>query len=54
VASSRQDAHVEDARPLLPDLPDLGPGPHVQLWPHRQGTDAMYIALVRRMPPSGP
>jgi 16S rRNA (cytosine967-C5)-methyltransferase len=38
-----------DARPLLPpDLPDLGPGPTVQLWPHRHGTDAMFLALLRR------
>jgi 16S rRNA (cytosine967-C5)-methyltransferase len=38
-----------DARPVLPsDLPDLGPGPAVQLWPHRHGTDGMYLALVRR------
>jgi 16S rRNA (cytosine967-C5)-methyltransferase len=35
-----------DARPLLAGVPDLGPGPHVQLWPHRQGTDAMFLALV--------
>jgi 16S rRNA (cytosine967-C5)-methyltransferase len=37
-----------DARPLLPDMPDLGPGPTVQLWPHRHGTDAMFLALLRR------
>jgi len=37
-----------DARPLLPGVPDLGPGPHVQLWPHRHGTDAMFCALLRR------
>lgn len=45
-------AHEEivelDARELLPDIPDLGPGPHVQLWPHLHGTDAMFIALLRR------
>jgi 16S rRNA (cytosine967-C5)-methyltransferase len=27
---------------------DLGPGLHVQLWPHRQGTDAMFIQLLGR------
>jgi 16S rRNA (cytosine967-C5)-methyltransferase len=27
---------------------DLGPGPDVQLWPHLHGTDAMYLALLRR------
>ncbi|MGP4110982.1 RsmB/NOP family class I SAM-dependent RNA methyltransferase [Streptomyces sp. 4N509B] len=37
-----------DARPLLPDVPELGDGPDVQLWPHRHGTDAMYLALLRR------
>ena len=41
--------HVEqiDARELLPGVPDLGPGPDVQLWPHRHGTDAMYLSAVR-------
>lgn len=38
-----------DARSALPaGLPDLGPGPAVQLWPHRHHTDAMYLALLRR------
>jgi 16S rRNA (cytosine967-C5)-methyltransferase len=37
-----------DARPLLPGVPDLGEGPDVQLWPHLHGTDAMYLALLRR------
>ncbi len=38
-----------DARSLLPaGLPDLGPGPTVQLWPHRHGTDAMFLAVLRR------
>ncbi len=37
-----------DARPFLPGVPDLGDGPTVQLWPHRQGTDAMFLALIRR------
>jgi 16S rRNA (cytosine967-C5)-methyltransferase len=43
-------AEVErlDAREYLPGVPDLGPGPTVQLWPHRHGTDAMYLALLRR------
>jgi len=44
----RTGAEELDARPYLPDIPDLGPGPHVQLWPHRHGTDAMYLALLRR------
>ena len=38
-----------DARPLLPaGMPGLGPGPTVQLWPHRHGTDAMFLAVLRR------
>lgn len=40
-----------DARPLLPGVPDLGDGPDVQLWPHRHGTDAMYLAVLRRTQP---
>ena len=30
-------------------VPELGDGPYVQLWPHRQGTDAMFCALLRRL-----
>jgi 16S rRNA (cytosine967-C5)-methyltransferase len=38
-----------DARPMLPDgMPGLGTGPSVQLWPHRHGTDAMFLAVLRR------
>jgi 16S rRNA (cytosine967-C5)-methyltransferase len=48
VLSRRDDASLEDARPLFPGVPDLGDGPDVQLWPHVHGTDAMYLALVRR------
>ena len=46
----RSGAAVEqlDARPYFPGVPDLGDGPHVQLWPHRHGTDAMFCALLRR------
>ena len=37
-----------DARTFLPSrMPGLGPGPYVQLWPHRHGTDAMFLALLR-------
>ena len=32
------------------DVPDLGDGPTAQLWPHRHGTDAMFLALLRRRP----
>ncbi|MCC3768686.1 RsmB/NOP family class I SAM-dependent RNA methyltransferase [Streptomyces sp. UNOC14_S4] len=46
----RSDVTAEwiDARPLLGDVPGLGDGPDVQLWPHLHGTDAMYLALLRR------
>jgi 16S rRNA (cytosine967-C5)-methyltransferase len=37
-----------DAREYFPGVPDLGPGPDVQLWPHLHGTDAMYCALLRK------
>ncbi|MBY0441609.1 MAG: rRNA cytosine-C5-methyltransferase [Mycobacteriaceae bacterium] len=38
-----------DTRPLFEPITDgLGPGPHVQLWPHRHGTDAMFAAALRR------
>lgn len=36
-----------DAREALPGMPDLGAGPTVQLWPHRHGTDAMFLSLLR-------
>ena len=45
-------AAAEDVRPLLRDrsgeqLPGTGPGPWAQLWPHRHGTDGMFLALLR-------
>ncbi len=42
-----------DARGCFAGIPDLGPGPTIQLWPHRHGTDAMFFALLRR-PPADP
>jgi 16S rRNA (cytosine967-C5)-methyltransferase len=47
-AKEAVEVELLDARPALPGLPDLGPGPTVQLWPHRHGTDAMFLALLRR------
>jgi 16S rRNA (cytosine967-C5)-methyltransferase len=44
----RTEADVLDARECFPGVPLLGDGPYVQLWPHRQGTDAMFCALLRR------
>jgi len=42
-----------DVRPALAELTGTprrswGPGPHVQLWPHVHGTDAMYLAILER------
>ena len=39
---------VLDAPALLPEVPDAGRGPYLQLWPHRHGTDAMFCAVLRR------
>ena len=39
---------VELASGGLVGVDTLGPGPDVQLWPHVHGTDAMYLALLRR------
>lgn len=49
VLRKRSDAELIDARPLLPGVPDLGPGPVVRLWPHVHGTDGMYLAVIRRL-----
>ncbi len=46
--SVRPDVSEEDARDLLPEIDDLRDGPHVQLWPHVHGTDAMFVAILRR------
>ncbi len=37
-----------DTRNLLPGVTDLGDGPAAQLWPHRHGTDAMFMAALRK------
>lgn len=47
--TDRSDIEVLDARDFLPGVPQLGDGPYVQLWPHRHGTDAMFLALFRRV-----
>lgn len=48
VLKQRPHTELVDARPLLPGMPALGEGPDIQLWPHLHGTDAMYLALIRR------
>lgn len=47
VLADRPGTERIDARPFLAGVPELGTGPDVQLWPHRHGTDAMYLALLR-------
>lgn len=47
-AIRRYPVTVLDARPLFEPAEDLGPGPYVQLWPHRHGTDAMFAAALRK------
>ncbi len=53
ILKRRADVEVVDVRHLFVDasgapLPQLGDGPHVQLWPHIHGTDAMFFALLRK------
>jgi 16S rRNA (cytosine967-C5)-methyltransferase len=48
IVRSRSDVTFEDARALLPGVPDCGDGPTVQLWPHRHGTDGMFLAVLRK------
>ncbi len=43
-----EEVEILDARTVLSGVDDLGPGPHVRLWPHIHGTDGMYLALLRR------
>ncbi len=45
-AVRRSGATQLDVRPLLPEVDQLGDGPHAQLWPHRHGTDAMFLAAL--------
>ncbi|RCK71171.1 rRNA cytosine-C5-methylase [Desertihabitans brevis] len=48
VLAGRDDVEVVPAAPLLPEVSDAALGDFVQLWPHRHGTDAMFLALLRR------
>jgi 16S rRNA (cytosine967-C5)-methyltransferase len=50
VLGTRTDVALVDATGLLPDVPDCaGPLPGtLQLWPHRHGTDAMFMAVLCR------
>ncbi len=51
VLARRGDADVLDAPDVLAEVPDIRSGPdgrYAQFWPHRQGTDAIFLALLRR------
>lgn len=37
-----------DTKELVPGVPNVGDGSSVQLWPHRHGTDAMFMAALRK------
>ncbi len=47
-ALRRQPVTALDTRPLFAPADNLGAGLHVQLWPHRHGTDAMFAAALRK------
>ncbi|MCU1670000.1 MAG: Ribosomal small subunit methyltransferase [Blastococcus sp.] len=47
-AAARDDVEVLPVAPLFPQVPDMARGEYGQLWPHRHGTDAMFMALLRR------
>ncbi|WP_182348678.1 RsmB/NOP family class I SAM-dependent RNA methyltransferase [Tomitella gaofuii] len=48
-AQRRHGLTALDARTLVPGaMPGLGDGPFVQLWPHRHGTDGMFVAALRK------
>jgi 16S rRNA (cytosine967-C5)-methyltransferase len=52
VLADRPGTEVLDAPAVLAEVPDLGcPEPYqryAQFWPHRHGTDAIFVALLRR------
>ena len=37
-----------DVRDVLPDMGELGSHLSAQMWPHRHGTDAMFVAALRK------
>ncbi|MBV9092951.1 MAG: RsmB/NOP family class I SAM-dependent RNA methyltransferase [Streptosporangiaceae bacterium] len=53
VAGSRDDVTIMDAPAVLSEVPALrSPDPRfAQFWPHRHGTDAIFLALLRREAP---
>jgi len=57
VLRARDDVAVLDAPAVLAEVPGLrSPGPggrYAQFWPHRHGTDAIFLALLQRHPARG-
>jgi len=53
VAAHRGDVAILDAPAVLAEVPGLrGPDPRfAQFWPHRHGTDAIFLALIKRLDP---
>ena len=55
ILRGRDDVAVLDAPAVLADVPGLRcPGPdgrYAQFWPHRHGTDAIFLALLKRHAP---
>jgi 16S rRNA (cytosine967-C5)-methyltransferase len=47
-AAARDDVEVLPVAPLFGEVPGVARGAYGQLWPHRHGTDAMFLALLRR------
>ena len=37
-----------DAAEFMPGMDNTGEGKSVQMWPHRHGTDAMFVAILRK------
>lgn len=48
VVETADGVEILDASAVLPEVPDAASGPYLQLWPHRHGTDAMFLALLRK------
>ncbi|MBW9206017.1 rRNA cytosine-C5-methyltransferase [Mumia sp. zg.B17] len=49
VLAARDDVELVDATSVLAGVPHLERSePYVQLWPHLHGTDAMFVAALRR------
>ncbi|MFT4295733.1 MAG: RsmB/NOP family class I SAM-dependent RNA methyltransferase [Micropruina sp.] len=48
VVEAAEGIEIIDASAVLPEIPDAARGLYLQLWPHRHGTDAMFLALLRK------